>query len=216
MRRDMWTLPTIASLLTLYLAIFRQMSYHVRDQQGKMAFMNLTEALQQVKGQNVEPHVVEIVEQLLRLTPQQTGTVVPQLNNWLKKIADIRALEDARSEIMDKISRLNTQRAELKKGNQQSEQALEAEKQALLQEQGQLTSRRAGLDELKKKNAKKQADIETLQKEIEAMPTEAEIKKQYEATKKLIEDVKKNPWIASNVSATIQRIWGELPPDAIG
>jgi len=185
--------------------------------------MNLTEALKQVKGQNVEPQVVEVVEQLLRLTPQQTEIIVPQLNNWLKKIADIQALENVRAEIMDKISRINTQRAELRKDQQQSEQTLAEEQQTLVQEQGQLTSRRAGLDELKKKNAKKRADIdtflkeivETLQKEIAARPNEAELKKRYEATKKLVEDVKKNPWITSNVSETIQRIWKELPPDTL-
>ena len=178
--------------------------------------MNLAETLKQVKGQNVDSDVTEIVEQLLQLSPQQTANVVPQLSNWLKKIADIQALEDVRSDIMDKISRLNTQRANLRKEQQQSEQTLEAENQALLQEQGQLTSCRAGLEELKKKNAKKHADIETLQKELDAMPKEAEIKRKYDATKKLVEDAKKNPWIAGNVSEKIQQIWKELPPDVIG
>jgi len=178
--------------------------------------MNLPEALERVKGQDVESNVVAIVEQLLRLTPQQTAVVAQPLNNWLKKVADVQTLEATRSDIMDKISRLNTQRAELRKDNQQSEQALAAEQQALLQEQGQLTSQRAGLDELKKRNARKQADINTLQKELDAMPKETEIRKKYEATKKLLEDVKKNPWITSNISEKIQQIWKELPPDVLG
>jgi chromosome segregation ATPase len=178
--------------------------------------MNLTETLKQVKGQNVEPNVVGIVEQLLQLTPQQAANVVPQVNNWLKKVADVRTLEDVRSDIMDKISRLNTQRANLRKEQQKSEQILETENQALLQEQGQLTSRRAGLEELKKKNEKKRADIEALQKELDAMPKEAEIKRKFDATKKLVEDARKNPWIAENVSEKIQQIWKELPSDVIG
>jgi predicted nuclease with TOPRIM domain len=178
--------------------------------------MNLTETLKQIKGQDVESNVAEIVEQLLQLSPQQTANVVPQLSNWLKKIVDIQALEDIRSDVMNKISRLNTQRANLRKENLESEQALEVENQALLQEQGNLTSHRAGLEELKKRNAKKQAGIETLQKELDAMPKETEIKKKYEVTKKLVEEAKKNPWIASNVSERIQQIWKELPPDVIG
>ncbi|MDR0869570.1 MAG: hypothetical protein LBN39_02130 [Planctomycetaceae bacterium] len=177
--------------------------------------MTVTEALKQVKGQSVEPVVAEIVEQLLQLTPPQTERIAEKLNSWLKKTADSEQLAQTRSEIMSEISKLNAQRNNLRTDGQEAERSLKEERQKLVQESSNLNVQQRELEELKAKNAKKQVNVEQLQNELNAMPKESEIKKKYEATKKMLDAVKENPFLVPMVADTIQRVWKELPADEL-
>lgn len=176
--------------------------------------MTLHEALKQAGYRNVDPSTLEITEQVLTLSVQQYPLLQP-LSSLLKKITDAKQLEDARSEIMNEIGRLNSQRAALRQSKQKAEQDLETERQALIQEQGTLTAQRAALQKIKDGNAKKRADIEALQNELAALPKENEMKQKYETTQKMIEEAKKNPWLAPQVREKIQQVWNELPSDKL-
>jgi chromosome segregation ATPase len=143
------------------------------------------------------------------------GELAQRLTSIVKKLLDIQALETAKQEMMTEITRLNTKRVNLRQENQKVEQDLENERQTLMQEISSLNTRRAGLQDIKAKNEKKLADIEKLQNEINTMPKDTEIKKKYDETKKLMENLKKNLWLASNVRENIQKIWKELPADEL-
>jgi hypothetical protein len=138
-----------------------------------------------------------------------------RLTSLIKKLLDIKTLETAKQEMMTEITRLNTKRVNLRQENQKAEQDLENEQQTLMQEASSLNTKRANLQDIKTKNEKKVADITKLRNEINAKLKDTEIKKMYEETKKLMENSKKNPWLASNVQENIQKIWKELPADEL-
>ncbi|MDR1478269.1 MAG: hypothetical protein LBJ00_04940 [Planctomycetaceae bacterium] len=138
-----------------------------------------------------------------------------RLTSIVKKLLDIQTLEAAKQEIMTEITRLNTERANRRQENQKAEQDLENERQVLVEEMSKLNIQLASLQETKAKNEKKLAEIRKLQNEINAMPKDSEIKREYDETKKLMENLKKNPWLASNVCDNIQKIWKELPVDEL-
>ncbi|MDR3198248.1 MAG: hypothetical protein LBU34_10315 [Planctomycetaceae bacterium] len=138
-----------------------------------------------------------------------------RLTGIVRKLLDIQTLETAKQEMMTEITRLNTKRAVLRQENQKTEQDLENERQALIQETSALNIQRANLQDIKTKNEKKLADIEKMQAEINAMPKDIEIKKNYDETKKLLESLEKNPWLAPDISENIRKIWKELPADEL-
>ncbi|MDR2441290.1 MAG: hypothetical protein LBE12_18160 [Planctomycetaceae bacterium] len=154
------------------------------------------------KYSNTDEPTLNLIEKILiwreHVSDRQASEFIQKMVNILEKHGEVQTWEKVREQLVNEISRLNVERNKMKKERENVEESLQRKKQWFVE----LEEAKRELVVLEEKESKLHKD-------------EIDMQRRYSETKKLIESLQQNRWIASNLKESINKIWTTLPLDEL-
>jgi chromosome segregation ATPase len=154
------------------------------------------------KYSNTNEQTLEFIEKILKwqehVSEEQAVEFIRKMVGILEKHGEVCSWENGREQLVNEISRLNVERSKMKKERENVEESLEKKKQWF----NELEKAKQDLTALEEKKSKLHKD-------------ELDRRQRYVETKKMIDELQQNRWLAQDVKGIINKIWATLPLDEL-
>jgi chromosome segregation ATPase len=188
--------------------------------------MNLTEIIKKY-GSTIDTETIDFIEAVLFWKSQNgsqpersvLGDVLKKLVNACRKSANVQSLDHERQILVDEIARLNSYRQKLTAQISELNVKRLQHRQEYEEAEQKLQAKQRWFDELERvKNEINHLPQEQsrLEKEITELKTgSADMKRKYDATKHLVDELRQNRWLDPKIKDSILKIWKTLPADEL-